>query len=146
MPLPPGQHRDWAEHLHVDEPWSSVEPAAREQHVSDDVAVVLSDQREPGVAGGSGAQRVHKVGHDLPAVTERRQVQPPNSRAVRWLLQAEMHHWNVELAVSVSIALSSVPVALRLAGRLRRPMCQVKTGRDRRISCVVSVGRSRLGR
>lgn len=65
--------------------------------MSDDVAVrVLGNQREPDVAGGRGPQRVHEVGHDLPVVTERRQVQRAEGRAVRLLLQAEVHHRTVE--------------------------------------------------
>jgi len=81
--------------------------------MSDDVPVgVLCEQRERAVAGDLVAQRVHKIGHDLPVVAERRQVQPANSRAVRPLLHAKVHQRTVEPA-------GGLPVNLRLARRSR---------------------------
>jgi len=58
------------------------------------------------------AQRVHKIGHDLPVVAERRQVQPANSRAVRPLLHAKVHQRTVQPA-------ARVPVDLRFSGTAR---------------------------
>src|SRR4051812_1461184 len=61
------QHTDRTEHLHVDEPARSVEPAAGEHHVSDDLADVVSrrDQRKPAVAIDARSEVIDEPGHDF---------------------------------------------------------------------------------
>lgn len=71
LALPLRQHRDGAEHLHVDEPRRSVKHAAGEHHVADDLTGLLGHQRQPARCPHRLAERVDKAGDGLAVISER---------------------------------------------------------------------------
>jgi hypothetical protein len=91
LPLPPGQHPQGAEHLHLDQPPRGVKQAAGEHDVPGDLPVDLGDQREAVARRDAVAQRVDQIGDHGSLITERLQLDTPHGFPVTRLFLAKIH-------------------------------------------------------
>src|SRR5579875_956699 len=89
--LLPGQHAQWAEHLHPDQPPGRVEQAPGEQDVPGDLPVLLGHQRQPARLREGLPQRIDQSGHDLAVLTERPRLDVPHGLPVAGPFFANLH-------------------------------------------------------
>jgi hypothetical protein len=93
--------------------------------MSDDLAFVFRDEREPLVGPNGRPQGIRQFGYDLPMIAERAPMEIPHGVLIAWLLYAENHARHDRGALPCTHAILPIgrPRASRRETRQRAALC-----------------------